>query len=47
MKNKKIKQVVELAKVYIKEGMTYTDAVKRAEIEVSNMEKEKYEGNGC
>ena len=43
MKSKKIKQVVELARVYIAEGMTYTDAVKKAEMEVSKLEREKYE----
>ena len=43
MKSKKIKQVVELAKEYVKNGMSRTDAVKKAEIEVSKLEREKYE----
>ena len=43
MKNKKIKQVVELARVYIKEGMNYTDSVRKAEIEVREIERAKYE----
>ena len=43
MKSKKIKQVLVLAKVYLEEGMNYTEAVKKAEIEVSKLEREKYE----
>lgn len=43
MKSKKIEQVLILANVYIEEGMAYPDAVKKAEIEVSNLEREKYE----
>lgn len=43
MKSKKIKQVLILANVYIEEGMNYTEAVKKAEIEVSKLEREKYE----
>ncbi|MCC3668058.1 hypothetical protein [Terrisporobacter mayombei] len=43
MKSKKIEQVLMIANVYIEEGMTYSDAVKKAEIEVSKLEREKYE----
>lgn len=43
MKSKKIEQVLALARVYIAEGMNYTEAVKRAEIEVSKLERNKYE----
>ena len=43
MKSKKIEQVLMIANVYIEEGMTYSDAVKKAEIEVSKLEWEKYE----
>lgn len=43
MKSKKIEQVLILANVYIEEGMTDIDAVKKAEIEVSKLEREKYE----
>lgn len=43
MKSKKIEQVLILANVYIEEGMTDIDAIKKAEIEVSKLEREKYE----
>jgi hypothetical protein len=43
MKSTKVEQVLILANVYIEEGMTYSDAVKKAEIEVSKLEREKYE----
>lgn len=43
MKSRTIDKVVKLAKEYVKEGDSYTDAVKKAEIEVSKLEREKYE----
>lgn len=43
MKSKTIDKVVKRAKEYVKQGMNYTEAVKKAEIEVSKSEREKYE----
>lgn len=42
MKNKSIKKVVELAKVYVSEGYTNTEAVRKAEQEVKKKEDMKY-----
>lgn len=43
MKNKTIPKVVELAKVYVKAGETYINAIERAQEEVRKQEIEKYE----
>lgn len=43
MKNKTIKKVVELAKVYVQNGETYINAIERAQKEVRKQEIEKYE----
>lgn len=43
MKSKKIRQVLVLARVYLEEGMNYTEAVKKAEIDVEEMKRNKYE----
>ena len=43
MKNKTIPKVVELAKVYIQNGETYINSIKKAQEEVEKEEKEKYE----
>lgn len=42
MKSKAIIEVKDLAKEYIKQGYTYQDAVRKAEIEVRKKEDEKY-----
>lgn len=42
MKSKTIIEVKDLAKEYIKQGYTYQDAVRKAEIEVRKKEDEKY-----
>lgn len=43
MKSKKIRQVLVLARVYLEEGMNYTEAVKKAEEDVEEMKRNKYE----
>lgn len=43
MKSKKIEQVLILANVYIEEGMNYIEAVKKAEEDVEEMKRNKYE----
>lgn len=43
MKSKTIKKVVELAKVYVKTGETYINAIERAQEEVRKQEIDKYE----
>lgn len=42
MTSKTIIAVKDLAKEYIKQGYTYQDAVRKAEIEVRKKEDEKY-----
>lgn len=43
MKSKTIPKVVELAKVYVKAGETYINAIKKAQKKVREQEIEKYE----
>lgn len=43
MDNEKIKQVVYLAKEYIKQGHNNVEAIKLANEEISNIERDKYE----
>ena len=43
MKNKTIPKIVELAKVYIKNGETYINSIKKAQEEIRDQEIEKYE----
>lgn len=47
MNNKKINKVVKRAKGYVKQGYTYTEAIKLAQQDVEKAERERYEGNGC
>jgi len=47
MKSKTIPKVVELAKVYVQNGETYINSIKKAQEEVRKEERERYEGNGC
>ena len=43
MESEKIKQVLILANIYIEEGMNYTEAVKKAQEDVEEMKRNKYE----
>lgn len=43
MKSKTIDTVVKLAKEYVKEGYSYTEAVKKAQEDVEEMKRNKYE----
>lgn len=43
MKNKTIPKVVELAKVYVQNGETYINSIKKAQEEIRKQEIEKYE----
>ncbi len=43
MKSKTIPKVVELAKVYVQNGETYINSIRKAQEEVREQEIEKYE----
>lgn len=43
MNSKKIKEILILARVYIEEGYSYAQAIKKAELEISKFERDKYE----
>ena len=43
MKNKKIAKVVKLAKEYVEQGYKYGEAVAKAQKEVEQQERDRYE----
>jgi len=45
--SKDTEKVIELAKIYVKSGETYINAIKKAQEEIEKEERERYEGNGC